>query len=255
MKQVDAIVLAGSKLVADDPLTAVSDAPYKSLIKIAGVPMVVRVVAALHAAQSIGAVCVVGLPPDAAPPFERPVTLLPDSGSMIRNGMAGLAWAKQRGTDAVVLGTADIPLITSAMVDELVAQADVTSTLLNYTIIRRETMEARFPNAARTYTRLRDLTFTGGDIHVMQTAMVDSNVEFWEALALARKKPWRVAHVVGWRVLFKLLTRRLTIADIEATATRIFGAPCRAVLSDRAELGMDIDRPTHLDTVLREFVE
>jgi hypothetical protein len=101
--------------------------------------------------------------------------------------------------------------------------------LVYYNLVTRETMETRFPQSKRTFVRLRDAEVAGGDILLVKSTVVASNESLWQALTDARKHAWRLARLVGLGTLFRLLTRRLTISEIEATASRMFGAPVRVL--------------------------
>ena len=65
----------------------------------------------------------------------------------------------------------------------------------------------------------------------------------------ARKRPFRLARMVGWGVLWRLWRGRLTLAEAEAALTRVFGASVRAVVTEHAELGADVDRAADLEAM------
>lgn len=250
----DAIILAGGVPAPEDPLFALTQGRPKALLPMGRRTMLERVVDALQASPHVDHVVVVGLGDDQGQTFARPVQHLPDHGSMVQNGMAGLRWVRDHGTAAhTLLCSADIPLLTSAMVDDFVARARPDQFLFTYNIVPRAVMEARFPGSRRTFTRLRNVAFCGGDIHLVQVRLLETSTDFWEAVAQARKAPWRVARLVGIGTLVKLLLRRLTLAEAEAAATRILGGPCCAVINPHAELGMDVDKPEQVAMLRREL--
>jgi hypothetical protein len=53
--------------------------------------------------------------------------------------------------------------------------------------------------------------------------------------------------------MIKFLLRRVTIADIEATAGRILGAPVTIILDGPPELAMDVDKPFQVDQLRARF--
>jgi hypothetical protein len=147
--------------------------------------------------------------------------------------------------------TGDIPLITASMLDDFVAAVAQPYQMITYRFATRTTVETRFPDSQRTFTRLRDATVTQADVFILHTDVLTTNQALWEPLIEARKQPWRIARVVGVSTLLKLLFRRLTVAELQKTAARILGAPVSVGFTSHAELAMDVDKPHHVDVVRR----
>ena len=219
--------------------------------------MIERVAAALQGAPSVQDLVVVGLgeTETAGLSFARPVHFLPDQGGMVANARAGIDWVQAARPEATkaLLSTADIPLLSSAIVEWLIAVCRPFDALAYYTVVRRETMELRFPHSRRTFVPLKGIQIAGGDLHIVQTRILSTDDALWEALTNARKHAWQLARLVGPGMLLRLLTRQLTLSAIEETAGRIFDAPIRIVLSPHPELAMDADRPHQLE-ILRAAV-
>jgi hypothetical protein len=114
-------------------------------------------------------------------------------------------------------------------------------------------MERRFPDSRRTYSRLSGVEVAGGDMVIARIDLAENNRELIESMTGARKQPWRIAGIVGIRMLLKFLLRRVTIADIEATAARILGAPVKIILDGPPELAMDADKPFQVEQLRAEF--
>ncbi len=250
----DAIVLAGGTLTPDDPLYPYTQGRPKALLELAGRPMLLWVLEALAGARHINHLCVVGLENGPASVAGKVVVYLPDQGGIVANVRAGLAWqaAQGRGSHALVC-SADIPLLTGDMVDGFIDRAAPHTGLLYYPFITQEATEARFPGSQRTYTRLGNLTLTGGNIALIQRDLADAQPALWESITAARKYPWRIARLVGWGTLLKLLLRRLTLTEIEALATRILGRPAYTLLLPYPEVGMDADKPHQVELLRAEL--
>ncbi|MCA9937558.1 MAG: nucleotidyltransferase family protein [Anaerolineales bacterium] len=243
------VVIAGGMPASDDPIFAYTQGRPKALLEMAGRPMIEWVLAALHASAHTGDTVIVGLPPETHLQTTRPVHLLPDQNSLIDNVLAGLAWAAQQQPDAraVIVSTADIPTLTSDIVDEFLSRCQPLDKALYYPIVSRQTIEARFPASRRTYSRLVDGAFAGGDLVLAQPRIAHTNVALWQTLAQARKYPWKMARIIGFTILLKLLFRRLRIADVERQAARLIGLPVAAVPFPHAEIAMDGDKPHQID--------
>ena len=88
---------------------------------------------------------------------------------------------------------------------------------------------------------------------IARLEVLDNNRALIDSLTKARKQPWRIAALVGPRLLIKFLFHRVTITDIEHTAGRIIGAPVKVILDGPPELAMDADKPFQVDSLRADF--
>jgi hypothetical protein len=221
-----------------------------------GRTMLERVVDALQSSKQVEEIVVIGIGHDHGMTFQRPVHHLPDRGSMVANALSGIKWLlEQNPTPRAIIGaTADIPTITSEIVDQLIESCRPFDYALYYTLATKETMERRFPESNRTYVQLKDLFIAGGDMHIFQTDLVNLDPGIFEALSNARKHAWQLARIVGFRTLIKFLFHHLSIQEVEQAGERLLQKPVKAVLFPRAELAMDADKPNQVDLLQSEFV-
>ena len=245
MTTINCVIMAGGLPLPDDPLYPLTQGKSKVLLDMGGRTMLERVADALQNAQSVGEVVVVGLGSDLGMTFQRPVYHLPDQGRLLQNALAGIAKIRELHpeTSLVLLCSADIPTITSAIVDDFVEKCRPYDKGIVYNFVDKATMESRFPSSSRTYVKLKDALIAGGDMTLIQADLADDNQEIWEALTNARKHAWQLARVVGLRFMLKFLLRQLSFADIEAAGERITGRPCQVMLNPHAEIAMDADKP------------
>jgi len=207
----------------------------KALVPYRGRPMAEWVLEALRGAGLLAVY--VGENPGLSPP---PRLTLPDRGSLLDNLEAALAHVEGR----VLVATADLPHLTPEAVRFLLERAPEAA--LVYPIVPKERVEARFPGNRRTYARLREGTFTGGNLLLLDKAL------FFQALPLARravalrKNPLALARMVGLDILLKLLLGRLSLLEVEARAKRILGVEARALITPYPEVGVDVDREEDL---------
>jgi molybdopterin-guanine dinucleotide biosynthesis protein A len=253
------LILAGGAVRPDDPLYPYTQGGPKALIDMGGRTMLERVVEALQASSFVEDVLVVGIEAEAAAragtQFGKPLTMLPDHGSMIANILVGAEWFRRNRPEAkVVLGcSADIPTITGQIVDEFVETCRPWDKAVYYNFVTRDKLEGRFPRSRRTYSRLGGYEVAGGDMAIARVEVAERNRELIETLTGARKQPWRIAGIVGLRFLLKFLFHRVTFADVEATAERILGAPVKIILDGPPELAMDADKPFQVELLRTEF--
>jgi hypothetical protein len=88
---------------------------------------------------------------------------------------------------------------------------------------------------------------------IIHPRAITDNRELWDALSNARKHAWQIARQVGIMVLLKLLTRQLSIGDIEKLATRLTGHQAKVLLNPYAEMAMDGDKPHQIDLLRAEL--
>ena len=235
----DAVVLAGG------PVDALAQrqpgAPNKAFVEIGGKTLAARVLDALRASSSVGRIVVVAplevrgradlAAADEIRPDGRRIT---DS---LRNGLAGF------DPDAAVLVVAsDLPVLTVAAIDDFVARANALGADVIYGCVERGVHVAKFPAVPHTWARMRDGTFCGGGIVAMKPRALPLLERFIERLGAARKHPIRLASLFGYDVLLRFAFRQLSVARAEERATRILGAPVRALVSPFAETAVNVDR-------------
>ena len=250
------LILAGGLDAPDDPLYVLTQGRPKALLDMNGRTMLERVVDALQASDSVTDIVVVGLGSDLDMRFARPVVHLPDQGSLPGNLIAGAGWLGEHYPDEVafLLCTADIPTITPEIVDGFVESCRPFDWAAYYNMITREVMESRFPHSKRTFVKLKGQEIAGGDMNVVRFDIVQNNYELLQALTNARKHAWRLARIVGWRMILKLLLRQISPSDIEDESERILGRRVKIFLSPFAELGMDADKPEQVELLRKEFM-
>lgn len=251
----DCIVVAGGVPQEEDLLYEYTQGKPKALLEMHGRTMLERVIDALQSSRQIEEVVVVGLGSDMGQTFQRPVHHLPGQGNLVANAIAGIDWVLQHkpNTQAVLVSSADIPLLTGEIVDAVIDMCRPFDRAIYYSFVTRETMEARFPGSNRTFTKLKGVEVAGGDLGVIQPEVVINNRELWNALSNARKHAWQIAREVGIMVLIKLLIHQLSIADIEQLAERLTGKPCKVLLNPHAEMGMDGDKPHQIEMLRAEL--
>ncbi|NCP86101.1 MAG: hypothetical protein CO094_03325 [Anaerolineae bacterium CG_4_9_14_3_um_filter_57_17] len=249
----NAIVTAGGIPLPDDPLYAYTEGRSKAMIDVAGKPMIQWVLDALSDAKSVDNVIIIGLTEKSGVTCRKPTTFLPNQGRMLANVVAGVA-ESQKITPAgnyVLIVSSDIPALRAEMVDWLAKTSMETKDDLYYGVVTRETMEKRYPDSKRTWTRLKNMEVCGADINVIHVSMATEHLDTWENLLGKRKSPLKQASVMGFDTLLMLLFRQLTIEDVVKRVMERINVRGRAILWPYAEAGMDVDKPHQLE-MMRE---
>jgi GTP:adenosylcobinamide-phosphate guanylyltransferase len=245
----DAILTAGGIPQPQDPLYAHSNGESKALIDIAGKPMAQWVLDALGEARTIDRVVLVGLTKKSGLTCKKPLHFISSQGKLLENIKAGTAKVLELDPRAkyILFVTSDIPAINGQMVDWVVDTCLQTKHDLYYNVIRRESMEQRFPASMRTFTRLKGMEVCGGDMNMARAAIVSENSEFWDKVFEARKNPAAQAALIGGDIILKFIFRQLTIDDVIRRVADKLGLKGRAIVCPYPEIAMDVDKPHQLE--------
>ncbi len=252
----DAVVTAGGIPKPEDLLYPYTEGESKALLKIAGKPMVQWVLDAISQAKTIDRVVLVGLDESSGITCQKPISFVPNQGSMLNNIRSGVQEVTRINPQAeyALIVSADIPAITAEMIDWSVNKSLETDDDLYYSVVTREVMESRFPGSKRSFIRLKDMEVCGADMNMVRTAVVTGRDEFWDRLINARKNAFKQASLIGFDTLFLLLFRRLTIKKMVKVVAERIGLKGRALICPYAEVGMDVDKP-HQYEILRTDLE
>ncbi|MEW6029454.1 MAG: NTP transferase domain-containing protein [Chloroflexota bacterium] len=252
----DAIVIAGGIPNPEDPLYVYLKGDAKALVDVAGKPMIQWVFDALDDAKRVDNIILVGLTPKSGLTSRKPIHYIPNQGRMLANIVAGVNKAIQlnKKTEYVLVVSSDIPALQGDMVDWLVDTCMQTKDDLYYGVCPREVMEARFPESKRTYTRLKDMEVCGADINVTHVRMAIEHLDMWEQLIGSRKSPMRQASIVGWDLVWKIfVTHSLGLDELVGHVSERLGIKGRAIVWDRAEPAMDVDKPHQLEILRKDL--
>lgn len=226
--------MAGGK--PDDPLAQKFGVANKTLVPYKGRPLVEYTLEALTGAGL--EVILIGPKADLKP---RPRLHLDDSGSMVGNLEAGIRAAQGQ---KVLVATGDMPFINPEAVQWILQNAPQAGFV--YSVIGKDAIEKRFAGMRRTYAKVREGRFTGGNI-----VLIDKDL-FFKALPLLnralelRKKPLALAQMIGWGTLLRVVLGQATVPDLEAKVSGILGVPARALITPYPEVGVDLDKEEDL---------
>lgn len=244
--KVEAIILAGAP--ADD--FGDSELTSRAMVKLCDKPMLDWVAEPVFNCKSISRTCVVGnVVTDFSDVILEPAE---DIVSNIKRCLEEFVTG-----DYVLLVTSDIPLIDSDCITDFINEAELTDADFVYPICRKEVCEELYPELKRTYVKIDDGEFTGGNIMLMKKSFLIRVMPILSRLFEARKSPLKLAKVLGLGVVFKLILSRfdsrfLDIDYLEGTAGSILGSSVKAVITASPEICEDLDHPE--DVVLFEDI-
>lgn len=243
----DAVILAGGG--KDEPLTRQEGVSNKAFIDLGGRPMLARVLDALADAPSIGKVVVVGPEAELSGLLEQGhrFTPLPEGGGMIENAAAGLGALRQERPALVLTG--DIPLIDGEIIESFLGLCQPFDGDFYYPILTRESCGERFPQMIRTYVRLREGHFTGGNMALIRPDWFARSRHRLDQFVAYRKKPLKLLRILPLSFIAKFILKRLAVSDLERYLSGLLLAEAHAVPCDLVEIGTDVDKISDLEVV------
>lgn len=243
----DAIILAGGETPEKLSEALGSETPAeRALLAVQGRPAIEYVLDSLRDAGLFDNVIVVGLPgtlalvEQCAPQAIR----VPAQSSLVENVMAGVEAAQ---SPQLLLCTCDIPLVTGATWREFLQKVRNQKLEAAYPIAERGTVEKMFPQGKRTYLTLIEGTFTGGNAFVLQRESMENLNNLIGDAYNARKNPLGLARQLGLGFVFKLLRKKLTIAELESKISQLLRCRAGAVPMQDVTIAFDIDKKEDYD--------
>ncbi len=239
----DAIILAGG--LNSGPLRRVSPVQYEAEIEIAGRPMLDYVISALRSVSSISRIVVVGPESMLSEEIKKSVDLIASPGkSSIDSLINGLELLNT--SNPVLVLTSDIPLITKEALEDFLERCRKRKGDIYYSFVSKELNDQKYPGVQRTYVKLREGIFTGGNLVLLAPRIIKDNGDLLKKAAALRKKPIQLGKLLGWKCLFLLLIGKLTIGEIEERVSKMFNFNAVGVISPFPEVGIDVDKPSDL---------
>jgi len=241
----DVLVLAGGGISKTDPLYPIAGDQPKSMLHIAGKPMAQWVLDALSGAALVNTVAVIGLENSVNLTCSKELHYLPDAGTLLQNMQSGSEhFAEINPAESHILTvSADIPAVTASIIDQCIRAYCEMEYDIYYSVVDKETMEKRYPGSKRTYVKLKDGQFCGGDVNCVKKQAAMDPDGAWGELIRNRKNPFKQASLIGWGTLFGLLTGTLNLDDAADRVCRKLGIRGKVIKMPFAEIGMDVDKP------------
>ena len=244
--QMTAIVLAGDRTKADSLINH-SKAGCKAMIDIDGLPMVRRVLNSLRASHVVNKICLAG-PEASEVATDEPLATWVKDGEIIwrepESSPSTSAFHMMESLDpeeAVLLTTADHPLLTPEIVDafgrqSLADDVDVVVGLAPHALV----LEA-YPGIKKTVLRFSDGEFCGCNLFAFITPEGRRAARFWRKIEQQRKKPLVVIGLLGWGAIIRYRLGLLSLEEALAKLSKRLGLRMRAVILPYANAAIDVD--------------
>lgn len=243
------VILAGAR--NEGPLRTISSHSYEALIPVGSKPMVEHVIEAVKRSKYTDRILVVGPKKELEQSLRDELIIIQGTDSMVENIKLGAN--KFKSSSYILVVTSDIPLITARAIDDFLKACQNETADIYYPIISKQVNRQKYPGVKRTYVRLTDGTFTGGNMVLLRTEIIDQCQKMMEKVISWRKKPWKLSQLLGFKFIIKFLCGRLSLEEIEDRVSQIIGFKGIGLISEFPEIGFDVDKPSDLEKMKEIF--
>lgn len=242
-----AIVLAAQRAGEIDPLAAEAGVANKSLVIIAGAPLIRHVMDALLATPGLTGVRIVVEPQTAAAiqavlPHHAPVDFVTAA-----DNLADSVYAAASGIEgSMLVTTSDNVLLTPravlAVLGSLTAGADVSVALAT-----EASVLTAHPEGQRRFYRFSDDAYSNCNLYALRGTAAMRVAESFRSGGQFAKKPLRMIVALGPVNLVLLLMSRLTLRGALKRVSRRFGLTVEPVILADGAHAIDVDNPRTFD--------
>jgi GTP:adenosylcobinamide-phosphate guanylyltransferase len=236
---VNAVVLAGD---------SGQEGRSKALIKIASKNMVEYIIESLRKSGCVSNIYIVG-----DDHIKKEVGHLVDG--FIKSGQ-GIMDNIRRSIEHIgdyktpcIICTSDIPMVKGEAIRDFVENCQNKAIDVGYPIIDKRLNDEKYPDVKRTYVKMKEGTYTGGNIVYFNPNIVDRCTRKAEKLVEYRKNPLKMGRVLGFTFLLRLAMGMLSIPAVEKKIKQMFNVKGTAIITDYPEIGNDVDKPSDIEFV------
>lgn len=248
------VVLAGNKKVNSDSVDSINQNELtarignKALLKLKNKYMIEYIINTLRGSELIEKIAVVG-PKDQLESIigDRVDYIVEGTDSIVSNGL--LAMEHFKNDKQILITTSDIPMLTVEALEDFINKAVAMNADLCYSVVNKEINDKRYPEVKRTYARLWEGQFTGGNIFLFNPAAIDRCKTFVEQMLEYRKSPAKMAMVLGLGFLIRMALGVLTINAVQKKCEKLLGIKGAVVISEYPEVGNDVDKISDIQFV------
>jgi GTP:adenosylcobinamide-phosphate guanylyltransferase len=230
-----AVITAGGRI--EGTFAELTGTGVKALVGIRGTTMLQRTIDSLRAA-GVRRLAVVGgaeVRAVCGTLVERFVDESPSGSENIVRALG--AWPED--DMPLLYATSDLPYVNPDAVGDFVRRVAPGALAVALADFARFAM--RFPDAPPFGITLARERIVNGGLFSIPRGSSEKLAAIARDFFEARKRPWRMASVIGPLTLIRFFFGRLSIADLETMATDALGVPASAIRNCAPELAFDVD--------------
>ena len=237
-----AVVLAGGS--ANDPLLKEANVSSKALLSFNGKLLGRYVLEAIQDSNNIEHCVYMGEVNSELEPLVS--SHLPPEQDYASNVLKGIRHAIEHyDAKQIMIVSSDLPWLKAQEIDGFIESAP--SGKLVYPVINKLDSLKEFPELKRTYAKLNEGRFTGGNLVLVNAEVVEQLEPFIRRMYNARKSPLKLATILGVPFTLRFLLGQLSLNDVQNHVSKLLGLDVKAVPTPYASIAADIDKAEHLE--------
>jgi GTP:adenosylcobinamide-phosphate guanylyltransferase len=247
-RKVTALVLAGKRAGALDPLAARAGVAQKAVVPINGVPMIERVVRQVAACEAVDTIRIVAHEADE-------IAALPTIAALAAEGRLSFVAGHHNLVDSVVAGaegsafpvmitTADNCLVTPAGYSEFIAGCLAGGAEGAAGLAREEDVKAADPQGQQRFYKFRDGGFSNCNLYWLGSERAVKAAEIWREGGQFVKFPRRIIKAFGLINLIRFWLGNGTKEKLFAQISRRFRLRLVPVVLSDGHFAIDVDNET-----------
>jgi len=182
-------------------------------------------------------------------PEDQGLKLVENGATILQSLLNALEPLDITSESKVLVVTSDIPLITGEIIDSFLNKCDREDADIIYPVVPKSLNQAKYPGVKRTYAKLKDGVYTGGNVFLINPQIVKACAPKAEELVRLRKSPLQLVNYIGVMYFLKYIFRSLSIKDAEERISQLFNIKGKAIIVTYPEIGVDVDKPSDLELV------
>jgi GTP:adenosylcobinamide-phosphate guanylyltransferase len=239
----NAIITAGGPVPRDiQPLTGVS---RKALLELGGRSLLQTALAAVAGCAAVDGVVVVGNMEVQAALAGQSATFIAEGESLIDNIHRGFLNFDDLRSDYLVLSP-DLPFLTCDELNAFITAAR-RDCELGVPIVGRDDFLTAYPGSPNKFEHIGGRHLTMGSCFYFTGPALQTNIPLARDCYRYRKYPHRLALMLGPRIVFAFIFRRLALEMLEQRASQLTGVTTRAIELPDAAIAYDIDNRANYD--------
>jgi len=243
---VSALILAGSRPGAPDPVAVAERVSHKALVTVGGRLMLERVIAAVRD-SGIERIVVAADHPEV-------IALAQSCGAEVMAPEAGPSASVAAGFALLgapmLVTTADHALLKGEWIRNFVAAMPLDADVA-VLMARRDTVLRAIPTTRRTWLRFADGRWSGCNLFLLAGPNAARALDAWKTIESHRKRPWRLVASLGLGTLFNYARGKLTVSEAMLRLGLRFGLVARMIAANDGLAAIDVDKPEDLADVRR----
>ncbi|MFX1254411.1 MAG: cytidylyltransferase domain-containing protein [Promethearchaeota archaeon] len=261
MKQIDVFVPTGKSrhIGRYKAILDYANVDNKALIPLNGKPMIYYVLEELNKSKTVKSITIAGLTKeDISFEIQKPLEFIEGGISAFdtfERGMKHFISKKEPPKYILNVGS-DIPLVTSEMIDKIVASINENNDIDVYlNITMYEDFKKSFPERRKTKTNLKRGPIAGGDLNVLTPYIIEGKSgKTLRRIFKYRRSTLHMVRIFSPKLIFRYLLKSLSIEDIIKLAEKKFNLKGAAIITSFCGQCADVDNVEDI-TIMEEWLK